>query len=215
MGDALHDDYAEEYDNQASDYGWYPEFVLGLCYEHIQPGDCLLDIGIGTGLGSLPFARAGLQVTGLDESGKMLEVCRRKGFAQRLYQSDLACVPWDFQDRQFNHVICLGVLHFFDQLEFLIEEVVRVLQPGGIFAFTTNRPGSEHEQGQDPGNYIMRYVDGVEIFSHHQAYVQELLDSHDLDILKHMQVLLGFRQQYPTDLINLYVSRKRWEEDNS
>ena len=35
--------------------------------------DRLLDIGIGTGLGSLPFAKTGLEIFGIDGSGEMLK----------------------------------------------------------------------------------------------------------------------------------------------
>jgi predicted TPR repeat methyltransferase len=214
MNDALHDEYAADYDAQAGDYGWFPEIVLGLCFEFIQTGEFLLDLGIGTGLGSLPFARLGLQVTGLDESARMLKVCENKGFAQRLDHWDIYRTPWPYENEQFDHVICLGVLHFFSQPEPIFDEITRVLRADGLFAFTTNQPNSDDQQAQDQGDYHMRYVDGVEIYSHDQAFVQKLVECHNLQILKHIQVLLGFRQQYPEDLINVYVSRKRREEDN-
>ena len=42
------------YDDEAEACGWFgPEVVLGLAYKCVQPGQSILDIGIGTGLGSV------------------------------------------------------------------------------------------------------------------------------------------------------------------
>ncbi len=78
-----------DYDHQARQNHWHPEALFGLCYEYVQPGNCLLDIGTGTGLAAEPFARAGLQVSGFDNSPEMLAVCRAKGFAVELKQHDI------------------------------------------------------------------------------------------------------------------------------
>ena len=52
-----HDESAAEYDRLARDYHWFPEVLFGLCFEYTQPGECLLAIGIGTGLCAAPFAK--------------------------------------------------------------------------------------------------------------------------------------------------------------
>ena len=47
----------EAYDEEAEATGWFgPEVAFGLIYKYIQPGQSILDIGIGTGLGSVLFA---------------------------------------------------------------------------------------------------------------------------------------------------------------
>lgn len=50
-----------------------------MAYEQIQPGQSILDIGIGTGLRSILFRKAGLTVHGMETSQDMLEACRTKG----------------------------------------------------------------------------------------------------------------------------------------
>ena len=68
------------YDKQAEVSGWFgPEVVFGLAYTHVHPGQTILDIGIGTGLGSVLFRKAGLKIHGMDISPEMLDTCRRKG----------------------------------------------------------------------------------------------------------------------------------------
>ena len=45
---ALHDAYAADYDAQVNASGCYiADFLFGLCFEAIQPGQALLDAGIG------------------------------------------------------------------------------------------------------------------------------------------------------------------------
>lgn len=76
-----HDEFASIYDSKVKEYNSYGHEVLfGMCYEYIKPGDSLLDLGIGTGLSSVLFAKAGLNITGLEESLEMLKECRKKGF---------------------------------------------------------------------------------------------------------------------------------------
>ena len=52
-------------------------------YMHRKPKS-LLDLGCGTGNHDLPLLRRGFDVTGLDASGPMLAVARRKARAARL-----------------------------------------------------------------------------------------------------------------------------------
>ena len=68
------------YDKEAEASGWYgPEVAFGLAFKYVLPGQSILDIGIGTGLGSVLFRKAGLDVHGMDISSKMLDVSRSKG----------------------------------------------------------------------------------------------------------------------------------------
>ena len=83
----IHDEYASSYDSQVKEYNSYGNEVLfGMCYEYVKAGDTLLDIGIGTGLSSINFARAGLDVYGMDASTGMLEECRKKAEAAQHFR---------------------------------------------------------------------------------------------------------------------------------
>ena len=54
---SAHDEEAAQYGQQVREYNCYAHDVLfGMSFEYVNPHDCLLDIGIGTGLASLPFA---------------------------------------------------------------------------------------------------------------------------------------------------------------
>lgn len=134
---SVHDQEADQYDQQVREYNSYGHDALfGMSFEYVNPRDCLLDIGIGTGLASQSFAKVGLEVYGCDGSTEMLKVCESKTFAKDLKVFNLQNIPLPYSDSFFDHVICCGVLHFFDELETILKEVLRIIKPGGIFAFT-------------------------------------------------------------------------------
>ena len=138
---------AEAYDAEAVATGWLgPEIVFGLAYRHVQPGQTILDIGIGTGLGSILFHRAGLQVYGLDQSPQMLAAARAKGFAADLLQHDLTRRPYPYADRSLDHAVCTGVMNFFADLGMVFTDVARILRRGGVFVFVVG----DRREGDPP-----------------------------------------------------------------
>jgi 2-polyprenyl-3-methyl-5-hydroxy-6-metoxy-1,4-benzoquinol methylase len=73
------EDTARYYDQTAKATGWIaPQVAFGMLYEYVEAGQSLLDLGIGTGLSSVLFRRAGLRVSGMDADPEMIEVCRWK-----------------------------------------------------------------------------------------------------------------------------------------
>src|SRR5580765_7772360 len=47
----------------------------------LKPGDGVLDLGCGTGMLAIPFARAGMAVTAMDPEARMLEAARASALA--------------------------------------------------------------------------------------------------------------------------------------
>lgn len=128
---------ASDYDRKAASYDWLaPELVFGLAYAYVEAGESLLDIGIGTGLGSVLFYKAGLRVSGMDVSPDMLAECRRKGFAEELVLHDLRVEPWPFGEASIDHAVSIGVLGHFADPGPVFREAGRILR-GGVFAFVT------------------------------------------------------------------------------
>lgn len=100
----------------------------------------ILDVGVGTGFLALPLAKLGHQVTGLDQSPRMLEIARQKaeanGLAVELCLGD-AEAP-DFPDETFDVVINRWVIWLLPNPEQAMQEWLRITKPGGrIYALTT------------------------------------------------------------------------------
>jgi predicted TPR repeat methyltransferase len=123
------------YDEEAEASGWYgPEVAFGLAFKHVMPGQSILDIGIGTGLGAVLFRKAGLDVHGMDISSQMLDVSRSKGFGS-LRRHDLRKLPYPYESESMHHAICTGVFNFISDLSPVFEETARILRKKGIFVF--------------------------------------------------------------------------------
>ena len=112
------------------------ERALALEMLAIGPGDSVLDVGCGPGNFTRAFARAsgdGL-VVGLDASRTMLEQAVRESNPPnaRYVRGDAAALP--FPDASFDAVCCFAALYFIEQPLRAIDEIVRVLAPGGRVA---------------------------------------------------------------------------------
>jgi demethylmenaquinone methyltransferase/2-methoxy-6-polyprenyl-1,4-benzoquinol methylase len=95
----------------------------------VRPGDRVLDACCGTGDLALACEEAGGRVTGLDFSERMLERARRKSGRVEWLQGDALELP--FEDRSFDSAtVGFGVRNLED-LERGLEELCRVLRPGG------------------------------------------------------------------------------------
>jgi len=208
-----HDRFAATYDEQAKEFESHGHDILfGLCYEYINSGDSILDLGIGTGLSSANFAKAGLSVTGLDGSSGMLEECRKKGFATELKQYDITGVPFPYPENSFSHVICCGVFHFFGDLVPIIEEVCRILKPGGVFAFATAFLTEEEAGGGQeniPDHKTFPTAWGISIYKHSDRYIKQIAETLRLTILKQQKVLIFSGDKNAGDILfKGYVVRK-------
>lgn len=183
-----HDAYVSDYDRQVRAYGCYvADLLFGLCWEYVQPGGRLLDLGIGTGLGAAPFVKAGLRASGMDSSPEMLAACLQKGITEELKLHDLLVFPWPYLDESFDHAICLGVLHFIPDLEGVYAEARRVLKAGGLFAFSTQVPTAPDIQG--PYQHLI--VDGFDLFAHADNHVRAALQQAGFTLLKEQRCYVG------------------------
>jgi predicted TPR repeat methyltransferase len=196
---AHHDSYAADYDAQVRAYDCHiADLVFGLCYEFIRPGQSLLDSGTGSGLSAQPFARAGLQVSGMDFSPAMLEICWAKGFFADLKQHDLTTTPWPYPAAHFDLLVACGVFHFVPELDSILVEAARLLKPGGLFAFTTRCPTADL-QGE---RYAHHLAGDFEVFSHAQDYIGALLKQYELTRLKLQKCFVS------EDIFLIWVARK-------
>lgn len=173
------------YDDQVKEYNSYGHDVLfGMSYDLVNKNESILDLGIGTGLNSNKFASMGLRVTGIDISKEMLEACEQKQFAEELVRQDFYNNGIPFKENSFNHTVCCGVIHFFDELDMLFNDVKRVTKPNGIwgFSYSPNYSGKQIEE-------VMTSW-GVPIYKHSEEYINKLLLNNNITLLKEQRLLL-------------------------
>jgi len=103
----------------------------GISHMSINPGDQVLDLGIGTGV-SLDFYPRHARIVGIDLSGGMLRECRKKLQQQRLAHTQLFqanALELPFRDNAFDHVFISHVISVVSDPCRLIAEAQRVSKP--------------------------------------------------------------------------------------
>ncbi|MFP3948310.1 MAG: class I SAM-dependent methyltransferase [Longimicrobiales bacterium] len=96
-------------------------------------GKRLLDAGVGEGRLALDPALAGADVTGVDVSLPMLRAARQRSLEARTFlhlaAADLKALP--FRSASFDRVVAMTVLCFVENPQVAVNEMARVLKPGG------------------------------------------------------------------------------------
>ena len=119
---------------------------MELCLELLdpKPGMKILDLGCGSGILGQKISDKKAAWYGTDISFNMLKY--GKGIIENSSSGDMAwvngnanCIP--FQKSVFDAVTCIGVINFYKQemLGGLLNEIERVLKPGGSVIFTSLR----------------------------------------------------------------------------
>lgn len=139
-------DMARHYAVTHGKYGirWGKTFAREMA-EHGFAEGRILDIGTGSGEVPIELARAfpGSRVAGIDLSEPLLEKARqgahREGLSARLTfeKGDAGSLP--FEDDSFDVVVSVSTFHVVEDPVAMLNEVERVLVPGGRFSIVTLR----------------------------------------------------------------------------
>lgn len=114
----------------------------------LQAGDRILEIGFGTGkyFKKIPMESLQLQVCGIDFSDAMVAMAKK--YNRELIRSGRLELKWGssedipFPGRSFDKVFCNMVIYFWDHPGQHLEEIRRVLKPGGILYTGFRTPDS-------------------------------------------------------------------------
>ncbi len=100
----------------------------------VNAGTRVLDVASGPGYVAGAALERGAGVTAVDFSAAMLKIARKHNPGVKFRKGDAAALP--FKDDAFDAVVMnFGMLHL-AQPERAVAEALRVLRPGGSFAFT-------------------------------------------------------------------------------
>lgn len=150
-----------------------------------SPDMKILDAGCGEGRNAVYFINSGFQVFGIDENELAIQYIRYVSKtlkpqydSHRFQVGKLEEIP--FHTSAFDAVICSAVLHFAaDETNFwkMMDEMLRVLKPGGIFWFRmTTAFGGMKEESRELGGGKYLLPDGSERFLITQEHLDRLLE---------------------------------------
>ncbi len=128
---AIFDRFANEYD------GWFEteegrkvkELELSLLLDFAEPssGEKMLEVGIGTGLFAVEFAKRGVEVFGIDPSEEMLKIAEQRGFSVKVGTGEN--IP--FEDNSFDIVLAMTSIEFSKSPDKFVSEMKRVAKCRG------------------------------------------------------------------------------------
>ena len=119
----------------------YEEQILPLADRHLAGATRVLDVGCGEGQVSRRAAGllgATARLTGVDPTWNQLEVAAARGGPVRYARARAEALP--FADAAFDAVVICLTLEHVEPFEPAVEEVARVLEPGGRFVLFLNHP---------------------------------------------------------------------------
>ena len=96
-----------------------------------------IDLGCGTGLGAAAFAKNVDRFVGIDLSPGMIEKARASGLYAELEVADMAAGLASRPDASADFILAADAMVYVADFAPVLEQVRRVLAPGGLIAFTT------------------------------------------------------------------------------
>ncbi len=128
--------YAEIHrDRQAVALAWIDSLAL-------SEGSQVLEVGCGAGFMSISLARRGFRLRSIDAVEAMVEQARRHaeeaGVADLLSLGVGDAYALAFEDESLDLVVALGVIPWLERPELALQEMARVLKPGGCVIFTSD-----------------------------------------------------------------------------
>ncbi len=129
-------DWAQTYDDTMVDGLGYltPIKAVKLLAEYLPHKTArILDVGTGTGLVGKELAALGYtNIDGMDYSAPMLEMARKRGVYDQLFEADLN-ETLVLDDNSYHAIICVGTFTHGHVKSDCLDELFRILQPGGRF----------------------------------------------------------------------------------
>ncbi|MCS5711616.1 methyltransferase domain-containing protein [Candidatus Berkiella aquae] len=111
-------------------------------FSRIKPGDKVLDVACGTGVVAITAAKIGAKASGIDLCPALVNRAQENtaiaNVTVDVQEGDVESLP--FPDHSFDAVLSQFGHMFAPRPQVAIQEMLRVLKPGGIIAFSTWPP---------------------------------------------------------------------------
>ena len=121
--------------------------ITAIKFLDAKKGDTVLDIGCGNARDIINIANAGARVFGVDISKEMINQARKDlnrtgNYGERVVFLLGDICNLDFPDNYFDKVLCSEVIEHVLDVKKALNEIHRVLKPGGSFVLTTPNKNS-------------------------------------------------------------------------
>ena len=117
----------------------YTEQILPLAAEHLAGAERVLDLGCGEGqIARLAVQRGAGRVVGVDPAAAQIAEAVRRAGGVRYARAVAAGLP--FPPSTFDAIVSCLVLEHLADLDAGLDEIARVLRPGGRFVLFVNHP---------------------------------------------------------------------------
>lgn len=113
-------------------------------------GKAVLDLGCNDGYGTAIIARHATRAVGVDLSAKAIAAAKRAHAGVEFLHMTLGPLP--FPDQSFDVVTAFQVIEHVSETAPFLQEVRRVLRPGGVALFTTPNRILRLDPGMKPWN---------------------------------------------------------------
>lgn len=146
-------------------YAYFADFYEGLLRREDKKTHTLLDLCCGTGNLTLPLARRGYELIGVDRSGEMLSLAAEKigveGFPVPPLLLCQRAEELDLYGTVEGALCALDGLNYLppETLEAVFRRLHLFIEPGGVFAFDIHAP--EHLRELDGGVFVDETEDAL------------------------------------------------------
>ena len=131
--------------------------------DRYQPDDKILEAGCGNGRNLKWFYKNGFEIHGLDINSKRLGSCKTIYAEQKEHFIEAELEQMPYESNSFDHVICIAVLHFANDLNQylkMFEELLRIVKPQGSLLIRTATNIGIENQVQEMSNGVFNLPDG-------------------------------------------------------
>ena len=170
IGDKLWQSHADWWQQEFTD-GVDPEYteqILPLAGEALSGYRRVLDVGTGEGQVARYLAERNATVVGVDPVQAQIDVAHARGAGPGYVRAPAHSLP--FSDESFDAALACLVFEHIDLLDEAINEIARVLRPGGRFLFMLNHPLL---QTPDSGWIDDQFIDPPEQYWRVGPYLQQ------------------------------------------
>lgn len=196
--EALFDQYADKFDHALVETLHYRVPILlatAIAATGRRQFDHAVDLGCGTGLMGVKLRPVAQKLDGYDISAEMLRKARDKGVYDRLVKADLQ--ELEPEGEAVDLVTAADVFMYLGALDRVFSSVMKMLAPGGVFAFSVERFAGE-------GAFELQ---GSRRYAHSEAYVHGLIAAAGLKLVSLERAVIRQDRREPVEGLIVVTER--------